>query len=117
MPSIKIINDSIILELRKLEILFAFKRRLKIPIKHIQDIILDFEEIKRSLKLRILGMSIPEKMYYGTFITTFGKAFLAINNPRKIIGLILKGFKYRLVAFSFENDKILERILEIIARS
>ncbi|GEM_PF-5057028 len=114
MPEIKIVDNVIVIELKGIEAILAFKRKVEIPVDRIQDIILDPRQIISSIRYRILGASILGKLYYGTFSTVFGKAFLAIRNPNKVIGILLRDYKYSLVAFSSDDEEIVDKILRIV---
>ena len=91
MAQITVEHDTLVLTLRGLDKLWAFKSQLTVPLAHVQHVALDRTVARRLWKgFRAPGTSIPWVIAAGTFIDGHRRVFWAVPfaQPALVIDLV-----------------------------
>lgn len=114
MVIINIANDMLILEVQGWHQLWAFKRRLEIPLANIIQIYADPSTKLGWWKgIRLPGTHIPGYIIAGTFYKDGKRTFWDVGNPKNTIVIDLKDEHYNQLIVEVENPK--EAVKEIKA--
>lgn len=91
MAQVTIDHDTLVVTLRGLDPLFAFTRRLTVPLAHVQRVALDRTVARRLWKgIRAPGTSVPWVLAAGTFLDGRQRVFWAVHflQPALVIDLV-----------------------------
>ena len=101
MAQITVEHDTLVLTLRGLDKLWAFKSQLTVPLAHVQRVTLDRTVARRLWKgFRAPGTSIPWVIAAGTFIDGHRRVFWAVPfaQPALVIDLVHERYDRLIVA-------------------
>jgi hypothetical protein len=113
-PEISISGDTLIVEIKGADRIWALKSRLEIPLSHVTGAGSAAAEARQWLHgLRLVGTEVPGVLSAGRFYSHAGWVFWDVHHAAKAIGIDLQDEHYsRLVVEADDPDDQIRRIRE-----
>jgi hypothetical protein len=116
MTTVSTSDDTLIIEIKGWDQVWALKRRLDIPLNHVTRIRGAADEIPRGI--RIPGTHLPGVIAAGTFYDGGEKAFWAVHNSERAIAIDLHDEEYSMLVLEVADpDATIQDIERALART
>jgi hypothetical protein len=118
---IKISGRNLVFEIEGFDKIFAIKRVIKVPLKHITSVSMrGVSWFKPMPYLRMGGTALPGLIMDGRYITSKGWVFYVMHSPRKCIAVNLNHEFYKKIIFEVEDKKeavlIINKALRLVKK-
>ncbi|MDE1871110.1 MAG: hypothetical protein KGI06_02610 [Candidatus Micrarchaeota archaeon] len=111
-------NDNLVFEVEGIDEIFAIKRIIKIPLKHVTSVSSSsIGWFKPIPYVKVGGTSIPGMVRDGRFVTSRGWVFYVMHNPEKCISIRLNHEMYRTAIFEVPDKRAAISMIEKAIRA
>lgn len=109
--TVRIEGDNLVFELHGIDEIFAIKRSISVPLKHVVSVSTDNPGWEVFRQLRVGGSSIPGVIKDGRYLSPDGMMFFEMHDPAKCITVELDHETYRKVVFEVDDKEAAAKMI------
>ena len=112
MPDIEVVRDTLSVRLHGLDMLFGFRRTLKIPVDHVRGVVVQQRDRLPQIGLHFPGIAVPGVLYAGTFGLGDERSFWFVRRANLLLRIeCVPGAEFRRLVLQVADPTALARRL------
>jgi hypothetical protein len=113
---VRVENDTLIVEMRGLDKLWALKSRIEVPLAHVRGATADPGMIREPKGIRAPGAHVPGVIVAGTFHVDGERVFWDVHDAAKAVVIELEGERYARLVVQVDDPRATVELVERAVR-